>query len=94
MPVLPAARGDGPSCRGLRCLHSSCAFGHGAHHEALRSAKVLHNRALEKGQSVVKVVQGTQGLEAGVDSAGFQRLVTVATEALLSGNKRELWDED
>ena len=58
-------------------------------------AKVLHNRALEKAQYVAKVVQGTQGLEAaGVDSTGFQRLVTVATETLLSGNKRKLWDED
>jgi hypothetical protein len=57
--------------------------------------KVLRDRAVQKAHYVAKVVQGTQGLEAAsVDSTGFQRLVKVATETLLSGNKRKLWDED
>ena len=57
--------------------------------------RVLRNRALVKAQYVAKVVQGTQGLEAaGLDSDGYQKLVSVAAEALLSGKKRKLWDED
>ena len=57
--------------------------------------RVLRNRALVKAQYVAKVVQGTQGLEAaGLDSEGYQKLVSVAAEALLSGKKRKLWDED
>lgn len=55
---------------------------------------VLTERARLKAQYVARVVQGTQGLEAAaVDSAGFDRLVQVATDALLAGNKRKLWDE-
>jgi transcriptional regulator with XRE-family HTH domain len=57
--------------------------------------RVLKDRAFAKAQYVAKVVQGTQGLEAsGVDSDGYQRIVKVAAEALLSGKKRKLWDED
>jgi transcriptional regulator with XRE-family HTH domain len=56
---------------------------------------VLRARAAQKARYVVRVVQGTQGLEAaGVDAAGYERLVAVATEALLSGPKRKLWDDD
>ena len=57
--------------------------------------QVLHDRVLAKAQYVARIVQGTQGLEAaGVDESGFQQLVTVATQALLSGKKRKLWDEE
>jgi transcriptional regulator with XRE-family HTH domain len=57
--------------------------------------RVLRDRAIEKAQYIAKVVQGTQGLEAsGVDSDGYKRIVSVAAEALLSGKKRKLWDED
>jgi hypothetical protein len=31
---------------------------------------------------------------AAVDPAGYERLVEVATQALLAGKKRKLWDED
>jgi hypothetical protein len=57
--------------------------------------RVIRERALAKAQYVAKVVQGTQGLEAaGVDSDGYQKLVSVVVETLLSGKKRKLWDED
>ena len=57
--------------------------------------RVLHDRALAKARYVAKFVQGTQGLEAAaVDTAGYERLVEVATQALLAGKKRKLWDED
>ena len=57
--------------------------------------RVLRDRATQKARYVAKVVQGTQGLEAaGVDATGFERLVVVATETLLAGKKRKLWDED
>jgi hypothetical protein len=56
---------------------------------------VLQDRAMEKARYVAKAVQGTQGLEAaGVDSAGYNRLVEIAAQTLLAGNKRKLWDED
>jgi transcriptional regulator with XRE-family HTH domain len=57
--------------------------------------RVLRDRAAVKARYVAAVVQGTQGLEAaGVDAAGYERLVAVATQTLLAGNKRKLWDED
>ena len=57
--------------------------------------RVLRDRALAKARYVARFVQGTQGLEAaGVDTAGYERLVEVAAEALLAGKKRKLWDED
>lgn len=57
--------------------------------------KLLQSRAAEKANYVARLVQGTQGLEAaGVDAAGFERLVEVATAALLAGNKRKLWDDE
>ena len=57
--------------------------------------KVLQDRAYKKARYVAKLVQGTQGLEAaGVDSAGYERLVEVAAQTLLAGKKRKLWDED
>ncbi|MDB5386681.1 MAG: hypothetical protein JWM11_2327 [Planctomycetaceae bacterium] len=57
--------------------------------------KMLQKRAAEKATYVARMVQGTQGLEAaGVDAAGFDRLVEVATAALLTGNKRKLWDDE
>jgi plasmid maintenance system antidote protein VapI len=57
--------------------------------------KVLQDRAYEKARYVARVVQGTQGLEgAGVDPSGYERLVEVAAQTLLAGNKRKLWDED
>ena len=57
--------------------------------------RVLLDRATLKARYVAAVVQGTQGLEAaGVDAAGYERLVAVATETLLAGKKRKLWDED
>ncbi|MFO0936255.1 MAG: helix-turn-helix transcriptional regulator [Gemmataceae bacterium] len=57
--------------------------------------KVLHDRAYAKARFVAKTVQGSQGLEAaGVDSQGFNRIVDIAAQALLSGKKRKLWDED
>lgn len=57
--------------------------------------RLLRDRALAKARYVAKFVQGTQGLEAAaVDPAGYERLVEVAAEALLAGNKRKLWDED
>ena len=56
---------------------------------------VLSERARPKAHYVARAVQGAQGLEAAaVDSAGFDRLVQVAADALLAGNKRKLWDED
>ena len=52
--------------------------------------RVLIDRATEKARYVAKFVQGTQGLEAaGVDSDGYRRLVTVATETLLAGKRRK-----
>lgn len=55
--------------------------------------QVLRARALEKARYVAKIVQGTQALEAaGVDSAGYQRLVEVSANTLLAGNKRKLWE--
>jgi transcriptional regulator with XRE-family HTH domain len=57
--------------------------------------RVLRERATQKARYVAAVVQGTQGLEAaGLDSEGYERLVVVATETLLAGKKRKLWDED
>lgn len=57
--------------------------------------KLLQQRAAEKARYVARLVQGTQGLEAAsVDAAGFDRLVEVATAALLAGNKRKLWDDE
>jgi hypothetical protein len=57
--------------------------------------RVLKDRAFAKARYVARVVQGTQGLEAaGLDSEGFQRIVSVAVEKLLLGKKRKLWDED
>ena len=57
--------------------------------------RVLRERALQKARYVAAVVQGTQGLEAaGLDSAGYERLVAVAAETLLAGKKRKLWEED
>lgn len=57
--------------------------------------RMLHERARAKARYVAKFVQGTQGLEAAaVDPAGYERLVEVATQALLAGKKRKLWDED
>lgn len=57
--------------------------------------RVLRERATQKARYVATVVQGTQGLEAAaVDSEGYERLVAVATETLLAGKKRKLWDED
>lgn len=56
---------------------------------------LLQKRAAEKARYVARLVQGTQGLEAaGVDAAGFDRLVEVATAALLAGNKRKLWNDE
>ena len=56
---------------------------------------VLRDRAKEKAKYVAKLVQGTQGLEASaVDPEGYERIVGVATEKLLSGKRRKLWDED
>ncbi len=56
---------------------------------------MLQERAREKARYVAAAVQATQGLEAaGVDAAGYERLVTVAAETLLSGKKRKLWDDD
>ena len=57
--------------------------------------KLLHDRATKKASYVARLVQGTQGLEAaGVDPAGYERLVEIATATLLAGQKRKLWDED
>jgi len=57
--------------------------------------QILHERAVAKARYIAKLVQGTQGLEgAGVDSAGYDRLVEVATATLLAGERRKLWDED
>jgi hypothetical protein len=57
--------------------------------------KVLQKRVADKAKYVARIVQGTQGLEAaGVDSEGYQRLVKVATDTLLAGKKRKLWDEE
>jgi len=57
--------------------------------------KVLRDRAEGKARYVARLVQGTQGLEAsGVDEEGYRRLVAVATDTLLAGKKRKLWDED
>lgn len=59
----------------------------------VRLARVLRDRALEKARFVAKIVQGNQGLEAaGVDPAGYQRLVEVSAETLLAGDKRKLWE--
>jgi len=61
----------------------------------VRVEDVLRERATVKARYVAKLVQGTQGLEAaGVDAAGYEQLVKVATKALLAGKKRKLWDED
>lgn len=57
--------------------------------------QILRERARAKARYVAQLVQGTQGLEAAaVDPAGYERLVEIAAEALLAGNKRKLWDED
>jgi transcriptional regulator with XRE-family HTH domain len=57
--------------------------------------KLLQQRAAEKATYVARLVQGTQGLEgASVDAAGFDRLIEVATAALLAGNKRKLWNDE
>ncbi|AMV27689.1 hypothetical protein VT84_25030 [Gemmata sp. SH-PL17] len=57
--------------------------------------RVLRDRALAKARYVARFVQGTQGLEAAaVDPAGYERIIEVAAQALLAGNKRKLWDED
>ena len=57
--------------------------------------RILRDRALAKARYVAKFVQGTQGLEAAaVDPVGYERLVEVAAQALLTGKKRKLWDED
>lgn len=59
--------------------------------------RMLKKRATAKAQYVAKAVQGNQGLEAaGLDPAGYQRIVAVAVERLLAGRKQKkrLWDED
>ncbi|MBN9121956.1 MAG: hypothetical protein J0I06_22910 [Planctomycetes bacterium] len=57
--------------------------------------QILRDRALAKARYVARFVQGTQGLEAAaVDPAGYDKIVEVAAQALLAGNKRKLWDED
>lgn len=57
--------------------------------------RILRKRAKMKARLVARYVQGTQGLEsAAVDPEGYKRIVKVAIETLLAGDKRKLWDEE
>lgn len=51
-------------------------------------------QAIDKAQRLVRIVQGTMGLESqAVDSATLAAMVNRTAQELLAGSPRKLWDE-
>lgn len=63
-------------------------------HETQSAQEFRKVQATAKAQRLVRMVQGTMGLEAqGVDSETLEGMIDQATCELLAGSARKLWDD-